>query len=90
MKTKINFHKIAYTGKQKERRWCWNRINEKECTNFEHYKGKYESIIYLWAIWDGVHYDCVSCGQNLDEIKTTVIGKNPKFLKIYELWKGII
>jgi len=89
MKTTIVFNKIAYTGKTK----CNSvevkiELQEKECTNFETLQRENMKVLSICgSIWDAVHFDCVSCGQNLDEIKATATGKNPKFLKIYDLWQ---
>jgi hypothetical protein len=89
MKTKINFHKIAYTGKTKHNAVDIEiELTQRECTNFETLQRENINVLSICGnIWNGVHSDCVSCGQNLDEIKSTVIGKNPKFLKIYDLWQ---
>lgn len=88
MKTKINFNKIAYTGKTKRNSVDIEiELTEKECTNFETLQRENMKVLSICGnIWDGVHYDIVCGGQCLDEIKTTAIGKNPKFLKLFNLW----
>lgn len=78
-KKTFNFGKIAYTS---NRRTCAAEVTM-EYRNTE--SGKELSI--CGAIWNNLHTDCYSCGQNLDEMKK-YLSHDKKFMRLYGLWKN--
>lgn len=75
----FNFGKVAYTG---NRRSCAAEV-KLELYNTD--SGVALSI--CGAIWNHIHTDCYTCGQNLDTMKH-YLGGNPTFMKLYTLWKS--
>ena len=81
----FKFGKVAYYSKRKE-----NAVEvevELEIVRPAS-EAQFEDRIEFTAcglIWNRLHTDCVSCGQNLDTINEYV--HFPKFKTIYDLWK---
>lgn len=87
----ISFGKIAYTSKGK------TNLVEVEIEvkpigragiNWETLEEMPEdspTVSLCGNIWNAVHSDCVSCGQNLDEIVDNI--RTKKMKRIHEIWK---
>lgn len=79
MRRIFNFGKIAYYSNRRE-----NLVTvEVELTEKD---GKHV-FTASGNIWNRLHTDIISGGQNLDEIAKTPVGHNPTFKEIYRLWK---
>ena len=85
----FKFGKVAYYNKRKE-----NAVEvEVELEIVRHTvktvsESQFEERIEFTAsgyIWNRLHTDCFSCGQNLDTINELV--QDPTFKVIYDLWK---
>ena len=78
IKKTFDFGKVAYTG---NRRTC---AAEVELELEEGDRGLELSI--CGVIWNHIHTDCYTCGQNLDTMKKYLAG-NEMFARLYRLWK---
>ena len=80
MRKTFNFGKIAYYSNRKEN-LVTVEIELKEKENGE------KVFTACGDIWNRLHTDIISGGQNLDEIAKTPVGNNKIFKEIYRLWK---
>lgn len=100
LKKKIEFGKFDFTGNGRKTNAADVEIelrkNGGEPT-FRMVNGKreytgettpeYLELSICGNVWNNLHTDCIMGGQCLDEMKKVIHG-NPKFLKIYNVWKN--
>lgn len=100
MKKKIDFGKIDFTGNGRKAYSCDVTIELRENggeETFRYVNGKkeytgettpkYTELAICGEVWNTRHTDIVCGGQCLDEMLKHLRG-NPKFVKIYNVWKN--
>jgi hypothetical protein len=86
----FDFGKIAYLGTRKINRVTVGvrlelRSRDNKLDTNLNLVSEYYTFSASGEIWNSVQSDCLSCGQNLDEIKLFV--RHPNFIKLHRFWK---
>ena len=100
MKKKIEFGKVDWYGRGRKTNACDVEIELREKggeKTFQYVNGvpiytggttpKYVELSICGNVWNNCHTDIVSGGQCLEEMLKVLRG-NPKFVKVYNVWKN--